>query len=297
MLAVRSAMDALHHSNSFSSERDSLMRQPSAEDLDAAHQLVSSALGERHVSHTSHDNHVNTTTQNVSAGQDSSRPAASEPQLSSGETVEQREDGSTLGQVCRYVHSNSSYRLGIKTLLFNLVTDVALVTVEPPRHRYGDGLPQVIPYAMPVVSISRLATLLDLPIRDFRTPPLRVTPHAKEPQRPLVLRLFRTKPKPNLLTSHIGYLSTPPGPVQAEESVTGPEELKDAEGVQHTTTGSLGAVWPRPLLTSHLKMERVMCKAMLGQALPGLRRSRRLNLRLPLSMLLWWLHVRTVEPQ
>ena len=118
-------MDALHHSTPFSSERDSLMRQPSAEDLDAAHQLVSSALGERHVSHASHDNHVNPTTDNGPAGQDNSRPDISEATLPTGETVEQREDGSSLGQVCRYVYSYHSHHLGNKSLSHTLVADVA----------------------------------------------------------------------------------------------------------------------------------------------------------------------------
>jgi hypothetical protein len=44
MLAVQTAMDPLRHSKS---EQRSLLREPSAEDLDAAHQLVSSARGER----------------------------------------------------------------------------------------------------------------------------------------------------------------------------------------------------------------------------------------------------------
>ena len=47
MLAVQSAMDALRHSGSHGTGRHSLLREPSAEDLDAAHQLVSSARGER----------------------------------------------------------------------------------------------------------------------------------------------------------------------------------------------------------------------------------------------------------
>ena len=82
------------------------MRQPSAEDLDAAHQLVSSALGERHVSTVPHDNHVNNATENHAMGQVSPRPEVSEPQRSSIEAAGQREEGSDLGQVCRYVHRN-----------------------------------------------------------------------------------------------------------------------------------------------------------------------------------------------
>jgi hypothetical protein len=47
MLAVQPMMDALRRSNSNRSDHPSILRQPSAEDLDAAHQLVSSARGER----------------------------------------------------------------------------------------------------------------------------------------------------------------------------------------------------------------------------------------------------------
>ena len=47
MLAVQSAMDVMRSVGSQGSERQSLLREPSAEDLDAAHQLVSSARGER----------------------------------------------------------------------------------------------------------------------------------------------------------------------------------------------------------------------------------------------------------
>jgi hypothetical protein len=47
MLAVQPMMAALRRSNSNRSDHPSILRQPSAEDLDAAHQLVSSARGER----------------------------------------------------------------------------------------------------------------------------------------------------------------------------------------------------------------------------------------------------------
>ncbi|ETN42128.1 uncharacterized protein HMPREF1541_04069 [Cyphellophora europaea CBS 101466] len=47
MLAVQSAMDALRRSATHASGQPSILRQPSAEDLDAAHQLVSSARGGR----------------------------------------------------------------------------------------------------------------------------------------------------------------------------------------------------------------------------------------------------------
>lgn len=104
MLAVRGAMDALQHSTSFSGQKDSLLRQPSAEDLDAAHQLVSSARGERHGSHVVHETHggEGASDQNylrrVSPGQDATTVAGT-----SGESSEQAEDSSGLGQMCRYV--------------------------------------------------------------------------------------------------------------------------------------------------------------------------------------------------
>ena len=47
MLAVQRSMDMLHKATSYQDSDHSIMRQPSAEDLDAAHQLVSSARGER----------------------------------------------------------------------------------------------------------------------------------------------------------------------------------------------------------------------------------------------------------
>ncbi|EXJ84446.1 hypothetical protein A1O3_05114 [Capronia epimyces CBS 606.96] len=76
------------------------MRQPSAEDLDAAHQLVSSARGERAGSHIIHDGHVS------DSAADSARPdrlsprADAHPPRSSSELPEQKEDVSGLGQIC-----------------------------------------------------------------------------------------------------------------------------------------------------------------------------------------------------
>lgn len=59
MLAVYSAMDALPRSSSFNAINggSNLIRHPSAEDLDAAHQLVSSARGERPNSHSRPEGH------------------------------------------------------------------------------------------------------------------------------------------------------------------------------------------------------------------------------------------------
>lgn len=104
MLAVRGVMDALRRSTSFGTESGSLMRQPSAEDLDAAHQLVSSARGERHVSHITHDDHVSeAATERPHQSRPSPIPEASDVTRSPSELAEQREDVSDLGQVCRYV--------------------------------------------------------------------------------------------------------------------------------------------------------------------------------------------------
>jgi hypothetical protein len=107
MLAVRSAMDALQHSTSLGPERESLMRQPSAEDLDAARQLVSSARGERHGSQshlTPYDGHLSdaaTETSRPSRPSPSPRPDAADAPRQSSELAEQRDDVSGLGQVCR----------------------------------------------------------------------------------------------------------------------------------------------------------------------------------------------------
>ncbi|EXJ94525.1 GATA-binding protein, other eukaryote [Capronia coronata CBS 617.96] len=100
MLTVR-AMDALPRSASFGSERESLMRQPSAEDLDAARQLVSSARGERTGSHIVHDGHLSdTATDSARLNQLSPRVESHDRPRSASELPEQKEDISGLGQVC-----------------------------------------------------------------------------------------------------------------------------------------------------------------------------------------------------
>ncbi|KIW11960.1 hypothetical protein PV08_09234 [Exophiala spinifera] len=105
MLAVRSPMDALPRSASLGPERDSLMRHPSAEDLDAAHQLVSSARGERHGSQPQvsvYEGHVSdaATTESSHPSQPSPRPEATDTPRVSHEQVEHQEDSIVLGQVC-----------------------------------------------------------------------------------------------------------------------------------------------------------------------------------------------------
>ncbi|KAK5060020.1 hypothetical protein LTR84_009904 [Exophiala bonariae] len=102
MLAVRGTMDALQRSTSFAGQKESLLRQPSAEDLDAAHQLVSSARGERHGSHsvthetlTSEPSPDQPYLRRTSPGQDTT-----DVMRISGDPSEQTEDASGLGQMC-----------------------------------------------------------------------------------------------------------------------------------------------------------------------------------------------------
>lgn len=102
---MRGSMDALQRSTSFGGQKDSLLRQPSAEDLDAAHQLVSSARGERHGSQSvTHESHTGEPSpdqsylRRTSPGQDTT-----DVMRMSGEPSEQTEDASGLGQMCRYV--------------------------------------------------------------------------------------------------------------------------------------------------------------------------------------------------
>lgn len=103
-MAVRGVMDAFQRSSSFGGEGESLLRQPSAEDLDAAHQLVSSARGERHGSNIPLENHATDSTTDQNPLPVSPRPtdAAQSPRPAS-EQFDQTEDSSGLGQICRYV--------------------------------------------------------------------------------------------------------------------------------------------------------------------------------------------------
>jgi hypothetical protein len=92
-------MDPLRPSHAFSSDAPDLLRQPSAEDLDAAHQLVSSARG-----------------RNSDYGAHEKRPSLSDDQPSrmnaeaEEDSVRQQEqtrnppangDSINLGQICR----------------------------------------------------------------------------------------------------------------------------------------------------------------------------------------------------
>lgn len=94
MLAVYPQM-ASHPHSQFSTSRSDLLRQPSAEDLDAAHQLVSSARGERTgITNAQESQPVSTTPQ---------QPATL-PAVGATESIEQAQssdDTQQLGQVCR----------------------------------------------------------------------------------------------------------------------------------------------------------------------------------------------------
>ena len=100
MLAVHQAMDALARS-SHSSERHSLLREPSAEDLDAAHQLVSSARGERMIPHLISNGGVHGVPE-AGADQPVVISESSEPERAASEVTERDVSGG-FGQVCRYV--------------------------------------------------------------------------------------------------------------------------------------------------------------------------------------------------
>jgi hypothetical protein len=100
---VQARMDVLRHPTSFTSDGNNLMRQPSAEDLDAAHQLVSSARGERSGSFTVVDGQA-------SDLPDEQMPGASRGSGNGGDESREGpageasvETSSGLSQVCRYV--------------------------------------------------------------------------------------------------------------------------------------------------------------------------------------------------
>lgn len=93
MLAVHSQM-ANHPHPQFSTVRSDLLRQPSAEDLDAAHQLVSSARGERtSITHAQDSQSLGPVPQQPV-------PSVSGP-TESIEKAQSTDETSQLGQVCR----------------------------------------------------------------------------------------------------------------------------------------------------------------------------------------------------
>lgn len=100
MLAIRGGMDPLRPSHAFASDAPDLLRQPSAEDLDAAHQLVSSARG-RNSEYGGHEKHVG------NHSNDHAPRTAPEVEEDSGRQHEPsrgtRTDGDSinLSQICR----------------------------------------------------------------------------------------------------------------------------------------------------------------------------------------------------
>lgn len=100
MLAIRAGMDPLRLSHAFASDTPNLLRQPSAEDLDAAHQLVSSARG-RNSNYGGHEKHIS------SASDDLPSRMNAEAEEDSGQQQEQvrnphtNGDSINLAQICR----------------------------------------------------------------------------------------------------------------------------------------------------------------------------------------------------
>jgi hypothetical protein len=99
MLAIRAGMDPLRTSHPFASDTPDLLRQPSAEDLDAAHQLVSSARG-RNSEYGGHEKRMSFSNDmprrmNVEAEEDSVR------QHEQTRNPPATGDSINLGQICR----------------------------------------------------------------------------------------------------------------------------------------------------------------------------------------------------
>lgn len=104
MLAVQSAMDALRGSGSHGSDRHILLREPSAEDLDAAHQLVSSARGERKNPPVSLSESNTSTSRNLSIRQltnDTSEEPGPEPHRAISESREKAVSSNFSHIICR----------------------------------------------------------------------------------------------------------------------------------------------------------------------------------------------------
>ncbi len=97
MLISQPLMDVLRQSSSFSSSGAGLMRQPSADDLDAAQQLVESARGERQGTHTSTGQHEQTYPDpSIRTSPDNGQA----PEVGQFHAIA-TEESNGLGQVCR----------------------------------------------------------------------------------------------------------------------------------------------------------------------------------------------------
>ena len=101
MLAIRAGMDPLRTSHTFNSDAPDLLRQPSAEDLDAAHQLVSSARG-RNGDYGAHERRPSTMSIDAApkVGADAEGEAAQRQQGQARDNAAE-EETVNLGQICR----------------------------------------------------------------------------------------------------------------------------------------------------------------------------------------------------
>ena len=166
MLAVRSAMDAMRHAGpQGSSERHILLREPSAEDLDAAHQLVSSARAERKNPLSVVDSHASDP-RDVSSRQQATSTPGTDPDRAMSESQD-RDVAGSFSQVCRYVdllprskRNSRTYIMSISTSSWTL-TDIPTAIVGQPRLHFGGGHPQAALSAMLVGCTRRRETPLD----------------------------------------------------------------------------------------------------------------------------------------
>jgi hypothetical protein len=103
MLAFAARMDPLRPSQPFSTDAPNLLRHPSAEDLDAAHQLVSSARGRNGIFGGQNPKMGDVSNDlGIQAGERDATVDAGQPQE---RRATARDVGETnLGQICRYVN-------------------------------------------------------------------------------------------------------------------------------------------------------------------------------------------------
>lgn len=125
-MAVQSAMDALAHTgHQESSDRHSLLREPSAEDLDAAHQLVSSARAERKNPPSISESQVSET-RDTSIRQQGISTSGTEPEREASVSRDREVTGS-FSQVCRYVRL---LLITMKALSLDLRNEQVVSTLE-----------------------------------------------------------------------------------------------------------------------------------------------------------------------
>lgn len=237
MLVTYPLMDVLRHSSSFSSVGAGLMRQPSADDLDAAQQLVESARGDRQGTHAAsaqndppYREQDSNTTPSIGRVPENGQSDASTMDESNG-----------LGQVCRYVQAQifntrlSFITCCVSTSILCLLTYDS-VTVGPRRRRYGEDLLREPPSAMRAVSISSLATLLGPPISKGQA---RSQQQKRRVGNEATHHLQARIAILNHLLCHIVRPSIHQAPVQEAAAATVPVEQTVAMDVQRTTTASL----------------------------------------------------------